>query len=57
MDIDNQEKQKFSFNEFIKKNKFRILSLFILLVLFFVALIGYSEYTKKKNLIISQDFN
>lgn len=48
MDIDNQEKQKFSFNEFIKKNKFRILSLFILLVLFFVALIGYSEYTKKK---------
>lgn len=57
MDIDNQEKQKFSFNEFIKKNKFWILSLFILLVLFFFALIGYSEYTKKKNLIISQDFN
>tara|TARA_Y100000816_G_C25989311_1_gene516708 strand:- start:149 stop:712 length:564 start_codon:yes stop_codon:yes gene_type:complete len=57
MDTDNQEKQKLSFTDFIKKNKIKVLSLIILFVLFLIVVIVYSEYTKKQNSEISREFN
>ena len=57
MNIENQEIPKKSFKEFVKENKVIIISFLTLLVLGLLVFIGFNEYTKKKNLLVSENFN
>ena len=57
MDEEIINKQKFSFTEFFTKNKYKVLSLIILLIISLAAVIFIDEFKKRKNIEISQNFN
>ncbi len=57
MDEEIIKKPKFSFTEFLKNNKYKILSIVILLIISLISIILIDEYKKSKNAEISQNFN
>ena len=57
MDEEIINKQKFNFTEFFTKNKYKVLSLIILLIVSLAAVIFIDEFKKRKNIEISQNFN
>ena len=57
MSSENKDKPKIHFSDFLKKNKGKLLSIFIIIILGLLILIGLNEYNKRKNIKISQDFN
>ena len=57
MNIENQEIQKKTLKEFIKNNKKKIIYFSIILFLSIAGAFGFNEHQKKKNLLISQEFN
>ena len=48
MDEEIINKQKFSFTEFFTKNKYKVLSLIILLIVSLIAVIFIDEFKKKR---------
>ena len=57
MNIENQEIQKKTLKEFIKNNKKKIIYFSKILFLSIAGAFGFNEHQKKKNLLISQEFN
>ena len=50
-------KKKFSFSDFFKKNKYKVLSLIILLIVSLIVIIFIEDFKKRQNIEISQNFN
>ena len=57
MDEEVLNKQKFNFTEFLKKNFSKIVGLIISIIVLIILLIGYDEYKKRQNIVISVNFN
>ena len=50
-------KPKFSFSNFVKKNKTKLISVIICIIAFIIALIIIDEYKNNKNIDISEKYN
>tara|TARA_B100001057_G_scaffold430643_1_gene457500 strand:+ start:836 stop:1399 length:564 start_codon:yes stop_codon:yes gene_type:complete len=57
MDEEIINKPKFSFNDFFKKNKFKILLFISFVIISIFLIIGFNEYKKRKNVDISEKYN
>ena len=57
MDEEILNKPKFNFNVFFQKNKSKIFSTIVLILIFFIILIFRNEYKKNLNIDISEKYN
>ena len=57
MDEEILNKSKFNFNVFFQKNKSKIFSTIVLILIFFIILIFRNEYKKNLNIDISEKYN
>ena len=57
MSDQNENIQKFSFSNFFKENKLKIISVLILIILIIFITIGFKEFKKRENHKVSIEFN
>ena len=54
--LDKTQNLKLRFSSFLQKNKFKILSLIILIILLLVSIFVYDQIKKKRNILLSEKY-